>query len=55
MVFVQTKNGFSPVKVKVISEQGADAVVDAKLKGDEKIAITGISAIKGAWLGLGGE
>ncbi len=55
MVFVQTRNGFSPVKVKVISEQGADAVVDAKLKGEEKIAITGISAIKGAWLGLGGE
>ena len=55
VVFVQTKNGFSPVKVKVISEQGGDAVVDAKLKGDEKIAITGISAIKGAWLGLGGE
>jgi RND family efflux transporter MFP subunit len=55
LVFVQTKNGFSPVKVKVISEQGADAVVDAKLKGNEKIAITGISAIKGGWLWLGGE
>jgi len=55
MVFVQTRNGFSPVKVKVISEQGSDAMVDAKFKGDEKIAITGISAIKGAWLGLGGE
>jgi hypothetical protein len=55
MVFVQTKTGFSPVKVKVISEQGGDAVVDAKLKGNEKIAITGIAAIKGAWLGLGGE
>lgn len=55
MVFVQTKNGFSPVKVKVISEQGADAVVDATFKGNEKIAITGVTAIKGAWLGLGGE
>ncbi len=55
MIFVQTKNGFSPVKVKVISEQGSDAIIDAKFKGDEKVAITGISAIKGAWLGLGGE
>jgi len=55
MVFVQTRNGFSPVKVKVISEQGSDAMVDAKFNGDEKIAITGVSAIKGAWLGLGGE
>jgi RND family efflux transporter MFP subunit len=55
IIFVQIKNGFRPVKVKVISEQSSDAVVDAKFKGDEKIAITGISAIKGAWLGLGGE
>ena len=55
LLFVQTKTGFSPLKVKVISEQGSDAVVDAKFKGDEKIAVTGISAIKGAWLGLGGE
>lgn len=55
LVFVQTKTGFSPIKVKVISEQGDEAIVDAKFNGNEKIAVTGISAIKGAWLGLGGE
>lgn len=55
LVFVQTKNGFHPVKVKVISEQGDEAVVDASFKGDERIAVSGISAIKGTWLGLGGE
>lgn len=55
VVFVQTKNGFRPVKVGVISEQGDEAIVDADFKGNEKIAVTGISAIKGAWLGLGGE
>ncbi|MFZ3087230.1 MAG: efflux RND transporter periplasmic adaptor subunit [Methylotenera sp.] len=54
-VFVQTKNGFTPVKVKVISEQGEEAILDAGFKGNEKIAVTGISAIKGTWLGLGGE
>lgn len=54
-VFLQSKNGFSPMKVKVVSEQGSDVVLDAKFKGDEKIAVTGIAAIKGAWLGLGGE
>lgn len=54
-VFVQVKNGFKPLKVKVISEQGEEVVVDAALKGDEKVAISGITAIKGAWLGLGGE
>ena len=55
LVFVQTKSGFHPVKVNVISEQGDEAVVDASFKGNEKVAVTGISAIKGAWLGLGGE
>jgi len=55
MVFVQTATGFSPLKVKVISEQGDEAIVDAPFNGAEKIAVTGISAIKGAWLGLGGE
>lgn len=55
LVFVQTKKGFRPVTVKVISEQGDEAVVDAAFKGDEKIAVSGISAIKGTWLGLGGE
>lgn len=55
VVFIQTKSGFSPLKVKVISEQGDEAIVDAKFNGNEKIAVTGIAAIKGAWLGLGSE
>jgi multidrug efflux pump subunit AcrA (membrane-fusion protein) len=55
LVFVQTKSGFHPLKVKVIFEQGDEAVVDATFKGDERIAVSGISAIKGTWLGLGGE
>ncbi len=55
LVFVQTKTGFRPLKVKVIFEQGDEAVVDAAFKGDERIAVSGISAIKGTWLGLGGE
>jgi cobalt-zinc-cadmium efflux system membrane fusion protein len=55
MVFVQSKNGFQPLKVEVISEQGEDAVVDARFTGNEKVAVSGISAIKGTWLGLGAE
>jgi RND family efflux transporter MFP subunit len=55
VVFVQTQTGFRPTKVTVISEQGDEAVVDASFIGVEKIAVTGISAIKGTWLGLGGE
>ncbi len=55
LVFVQTKTGFHPLKVKVIFEQGDEAVVDADFKGGERIAVSGISAIKGTWLGLGSE
>ncbi|MDO9152022.1 MAG: efflux RND transporter periplasmic adaptor subunit [Methylotenera sp.] len=55
LVFVQTKTGFKPIKVTIISEQGDDAVVDAPFVGTEKIAVTGIAAIKGTWLGLGAE
>ncbi|MEQ1599104.1 MAG: efflux RND transporter periplasmic adaptor subunit [Methylotenera sp.] len=55
LVFVQTKTGFRPLKVKVVFEQGDEAVVDASFKGNERIAVSGIAAIKGTWLGLGGE
>lgn len=55
VVFVQNKAGFTALNVRVISEQGDEAVVDAQFKGNEKIAITGIASIKGAWLGLGAE
>ncbi len=55
LVFVQTKTGFRPLKVKVVFEQGDEAVVDANFKGNERIAVSGIAAIKGTWLGLGGE
>jgi len=55
LVFVQTKAGFKPINVTVISEQVDEAVVDAPFAGNEKIAVTGVSAIKGTWLGLGGE
>lgn len=55
LVFIQTKSGFSPLKVKVVFEQGDEAVVDANFKGNEHIAVSGIAAIKGTWLGLGLE
>jgi len=55
LIFIQTKTGFKPMKVTVISEQGDETVIDAPFAGTERIAVTGISAIKGTWLGLGGE
>lgn len=55
VVFVQRPAGFAAMPVKVISEQGEAVVVDGKFSGKEKIAVTGIAAIKGAWIGLGAE
>jgi RND family efflux transporter MFP subunit len=54
-VFKKVKNGFESVPIKLISEQGELAVVEAKLKDSDMIAISGIAALKGSWLGLGGE
>jgi multidrug efflux pump subunit AcrA (membrane-fusion protein) len=54
-IFKQVKTGFESVPVKLISEQGTQAVVEAPLKENEMIAISGIAALKGSWLGLGGE
>ena len=55
LVFVQTRQGFTPLHIRIIAEQGEDAVVDGQFKGNERVAISGVSAIKGAWLGLGAE
>jgi len=54
VIFVQDKEGFTAMPVKVISSQGGTSVIEGALKGDERVAISGIAAIKGAWLGLGG-
>ncbi len=53
-VFVRTAQGFRAVPVKVISEQDGHAVVAGELKAREEVAVRGVSALKAAWLGLGG-
>lgn len=55
LIFVQTPQGFKPLPVKVISDQGEEIVLGGNFKGNEKVVISGVSAVKGAWLGLGGE
>lgn len=54
-VFKKVKNGFESVSVRLVSEQGELAVVEAALKDSDMIAVAGIAALKGSWLGLGGE
>jgi multidrug efflux pump subunit AcrA (membrane-fusion protein) len=53
-VFVQTSGGFIATPVTVREEMPEFAVVSGKLRGDERIAVRGIAALKGAWQGLGG-
>ncbi|RJF77144.1 efflux RND transporter periplasmic adaptor subunit [Rhodopseudomonas palustris] len=53
-VFVQTDTGFVATPVKVREELPAFAVVSGSFRGDERIVVRGVAALKGAWQGLGG-
>ncbi|NVO17383.1 MAG: efflux RND transporter periplasmic adaptor subunit [Rhodoplanes sp.] len=53
-VFVQTPTGFVATPVTVQEEMPEFAVVSGTFKGDERIAVRGLAALKGAWQGLGG-
>ncbi len=54
-VFVHEPNGFAPVPVEVIGQDAGYAVVSGALNADLQIAVSGLAAIKAAWLGMGGE
>jgi RND family efflux transporter MFP subunit len=53
-VFVQTDTGFVATPVKVREELPQFAVVSGSFRGDERIVVRGVAALKGAWQGLGG-
>jgi hypothetical protein len=53
-VFVQTGGGYVATPVTVREEMPEFAVVSGQFRGDERIAVRGIAALKGAWQGLGG-
>ncbi len=55
VVFVQTAHGFRAQPVVVITEQNQRVVISGSLRGNERIAVNGVVAVKGAWLGLGGS
>lgn len=54
VVFVQTAQGFEARQVVVLGKRGTQTIVSGELRGNERVAITGLAAIKGAWMGLGG-
>ena len=55
LLFVQTAQGFRAQKVTLMSEGAADSLVGGELKGDERIAVRGVAALKAALSGIGGE
>lgn len=55
IVYVQSSSGFDPRIVTVLGSQAGKTVIEVMLKAEERIAVTGLAAIKGASMGLGGE
>ena len=54
-VFVQTAQGFVPTRIEASEAKGSQVQVRGGLRGNERIAVRGLAALKGAWLGLGSE
>lgn len=54
VIFVETPKGFRAATVSVLNEGAQDTLITGKLGGTEKIAISGVSALKGKLTGIGG-
>jgi len=54
-VFRQTESGFQAVPVTLISEEQNAVIIEGPLGTEDRIAVRGIAALKGMWLGLGSE
>lgn len=54
-VFVRQPQGYLATPVGVGAGGGSDAVITSGLKAGDEVAVQGLAAIKGAWLGLGAE
>lgn len=54
-VFKRTNQGFEIIPVILLNEDKQYALVKGALRAADEIAITGLAALKGSWLGLGGE
>ncbi len=54
MVFVATAQGFQAVEMSVLHEGDKNTLVSGKLRGNEKIAVRGVSTLKASLMGIGG-
>lgn len=55
VIFIETAKGYRSEAVTVLHEGANNSVVTSKLKGNEKIAIKGVSALKASLMGIGAE
>jgi RND family efflux transporter MFP subunit len=54
VVFVENVKGFQVEPITVLHEGANSSVITGKFKGDEKIAIKGVSSLKANLMGIGG-
>lgn len=54
VVFVQAPSGFRAQTIQILNEGAQNSVISGTLKGDEKIAVKGVSALKSSMMGIGG-
>jgi multidrug efflux pump subunit AcrA (membrane-fusion protein) len=54
LIFVESTNGFHNEQVTVLHEGAQNSLVSGNFKGDEKIAVKGVSALKAQMMGIGG-
>lgn len=52
-VFIQESDGFRPVAVQVLEESAQSSRIAVPVDASARIAVKGIAALKGVWLGLG--
>lgn len=55
VIFIQTAKGYRSETVTVLHEGASHSTISGKFKGDEKIAVRGVSALKASLMGIGGE
>jgi cobalt-zinc-cadmium efflux system membrane fusion protein len=55
LIFVETPQGFRALAVHILNEGAQNSVISGALKGDEKIAVHGVSALKSSMMGIGGN
>lgn len=55
VIFIETAQGYRSEAVTVLQEGANNSVITSKLKGNEKIAVSGVSALKASLMGIGGQ